>query len=232
MELGSLKKEYQEKLDKLFSELESKVKEVKTYESGKWYHGTCSDGAEFIVKYNGKIEMDKFYHTEFSPLCDDWGSSKYENRLDFSSLELIDRPATPEEVQSMLIKEAERRGYKQGMSFIYPWYTGKEVCTPLFDGRTYYYPYDDRLEYFGVAVYKQGRWAEIVKDSPIKIGGYEVKFYSKFGHTTIDGHTFTKEFWQAAKIVAEHSKAKIKIGCSHQFDLTLEVINSILDKLK
>jgi hypothetical protein len=49
--------------------------------------------------------------------------------------------------------------------------------------------------------------------------------------TTIDGNLFTKEFWQSAKLISEHSKAKIMVGCSKQFDVSLETINQILNKL-
>lgn len=48
----------------------------------------------------------------------------------------------------------------------------------------------------------------------------------------IDGNVFTTEFWQAAKLISEHSKAKIMVGCSKQFDVSIDQINAILEKLK
>ena len=71
--------------------------------------------------------------------------------------------------------------------------------------------------------------SEIAAAEKIEIGGYKVEF--KNGTTFISGNEFTKEFWQAAKLIPEHSKAKIMVGCSKQFDVDLTTINKILSKL-
>jgi hypothetical protein len=74
----------------------------------------------------------------------------------------------------------------------------------------------------------------ILKDDVIKIGGYDVEIHNDNktnGYTLIDGHQFTYEFWLSARFISEHSKAKIMVGCSKQFDVSLEVINAILSKL-
>lgn len=68
----------------------------------------------------------------------------------------------------------------------------------------------------------------------LSIGGYEIKIEGK-NITTISGFEFTREFWMAAKTVSQHVKAKIKIGCSHQFDLDLTTIYKaieLMDKYK
>ena len=86
---------------------------------------------------------------------------------------------------------------------------------------------------FGGLHYGEFRHAtaeEIKAAEKIEIGGYEVDL--KNGSTRISGYEFTKEFWEAALIVSKHQKAKIKIGCSHQFDLPTETIERILSKLK
>lgn len=80
---------------------------------------------------------------------------------------------------------------------------------------------------------------EIKAAEKIEIGGYSVDFElchsvktGDYYITKISGYEFTKEFWEAALIVSKHQKAKIKIGCSHQFDLPTETIERILSKLK
>lgn len=78
--------------------------------------------------------------------------------------------------------------------------------------------------------FRQATAEEIKAAEKIEIGNYPVGF--KNGTTTISGYEFTKEFWEAALIVSKHQKAKIKIGCSHQFDLPTETIERILSKLK
>lgn len=84
----------------------------------------------------------------------------------------------------------------------------------------------DVISYFEFNAAKQ----LVLAAEKIEIGNYPVEF--KNGSTTISGYEFTKEFWEAALIVSKHQKAKIKIGCSHQFDLPTETIERILSKLK
>jgi hypothetical protein len=61
---------------------------------------------------------------------------------------------------------------------------------------------------------------------------YEVVIHPRAKETSIDGNTFTLDFWQAAKIVAEHNKAGVRVGCSKQFDVSLDVINKIINQIK
>jgi len=84
----------------------------------------------------------------------------------------------------------------------------------------------DVISYFEFNAAKQ----LVLAAEKIEIGGYSVEIHN--GSTRISGYEFTKEFWEAALIVSKHQKAKIKIGCSHQFDLPTETIERILSKLK
>ena len=73
-------------------------------------------------------------------------------------------------------------------------------------------------------------WFEpVYEEDKIMISNYEVLFFK--AHTTIDGYMFTQQFWEAAKVISINSKAKIMIGCSKQFDVSLDTINKILNKL-
>ena len=73
-------------------------------------------------------------------------------------------------------------------------------------------------------------WFEpVYEEDKIMISNYEVLFFK--AHTTIDGYMFTQQFWEAARIISGNTKAKIMIGCSKQFDVSLDTINKILNKL-
>lgn len=73
----------------------------------------------------------------------------------------------------------------------------------------------------------------IYEEDKIEIGGYEVKFIKRTHSncTTIDDNCFTQDFWEAARTITRHAKAKIMIGCNKQFDVSIGTINKILDKL-
>lgn len=140
--------------------------------------------------------------------------------------------ATEEEITAHLKAEALERGYEEGTVVIdldgdYP---------NKIEGKTFqpYYPSYDYFYMCRTKIYQSGKWAKFAEED-IMIGNqYKVHFrtYLSPSDTAIDGYTFNKEFWEAAKIISEHSKAKIMIGCSKQFDVSLETINKILDRLK
>jgi len=147
-------------------------------------------------------------------------------------------PATETEVKDMLEKEAVKRGIKIGVTvnremFNHAYSPDPEV---VIGGNEFHYDKEEDVLFIdGWLIYRQGLWATIVvvKEPKIEIGGYEVKFFTGgcLNVTAIDGYRFSKDFWQAAKRVSEHGKAKIMIGCSKQFDVSQETINLILAKL-
>lgn len=68
---------------------------------------------------------------------------------------------------------------------------------------------------------------------------YEIVIKEKVGVAKIDVYDFDKQFWQAAKTIAEHTKADVIVGCgaknsigsSNQWKLDLVTIQKVLDKL-
>lgn len=68
----------------------------------------------------------------------------------------------------------------------------------------------------------------IIDEPILSVGGHAITIVSK-NMTKIAGFEFPKEFWIAAKVVSEHVKAKIKVGCSHQYDLDLTTINKTIE---
>lgn len=76
-------------------------------------------------------------------------------------------PATNEEVESALIEEAKRRGYKEGVKVNRDIFNGI-ISNSVVLGEathselwTYFYEHDS-LEYFGNTIYRGGKWAEII----------------------------------------------------------------------
>jgi len=223
-ELEQLQKEHQE-LGNRIQELKDSLNKPKGLEIGRWYRHTYKGRCGPIINYQGGKSGYGFDgNLNWRYLSDGWNFCSYP---EYWSL------ATEQEVKDALIKEAERRGYKEGVEIKHPLYrtvgfldndiTGfKNNCFTEF-------------WYKGSIVMKDGKWATIIKDDVISIGGYKVVFAEsrwKNKYTSIDGNDFFIDFWQAAKLISEHSKAKVMIGCNCQFDLSVDVINKILDKLK
>lgn len=81
--------------------------------------------------------------------------------------------ASEEEVKTALVKEAEKRGYKQGtkikalISEHIPTYT-------LRQGRPIFSLDDNKMYIGGVLVFKAGIWAEIIEQGPIVLSRQEI----------------------------------------------------------
>jgi len=229
----------------LLKEVESLKKQEPKFEVGKWYKNKFGE----VVNYQtnnpyGVNSMGQWYCNN------DWEFKESSGYI----------PATPQEVETALIAEAKKRGFKEGVKIdkrkLSSYRDGafKEFEVAILGGSNFVYrPYEDALvleknssDLKRNYVYQQGVWATIIDDK-IEIGGYEVKIcqtqdpqYNGSGkcsyiptvkYTSIDGNTFSKTFWESAKYVSEHNKAKIMVGCSKQFDVSLETINKILAKL-
>jgi len=220
--LEQLQKEHQE-LGKKIQELNDSINKPKDFEVGRWYK--WKGPGEAMFNYEGINEFGMALGYGISECT--WSQTPWVS--DFNNW----YPATEQEVKDALIKEAERRGYKEGVvikSFIcgYSGFKDNGLIESSNGRLTEFY-------YKGSLVMKDGQWATIIKDDVISIGGYKVVFAEsrwKNKYTSIDGNDFFIDFWQAAKLISEHSKAKVMIGCSKQFDVSLETINKILDKLK
>lgn len=109
----------------------------------------------------------------------------------------IQRHATPQEIESHLIQEAKKRGYKHDVRIksLLP-YGGNYKLTEA-KANPLYASHIDELWYGGGLVYKQGKWADIIKEEEIKIGTWDVKFFSnkiKVGCKTISNVEADKIF--------------------------------------
>jgi uncharacterized protein YrrD len=83
----------------------------------------------------------------------------------------------------------------------------------------------------GIYLFKDGIWAEIVKEEKIMIGDNEVRF--KKDYAVINGYDYTKNDLEITKRVLEMPKIQsLNVGCNGQYKVDLPLINRILDKLK
>jgi hypothetical protein len=166
-------KELEERFQRELAELKKELKPE--LEVGKWYfaiHGTITWIVNPIRVTEGRIE--EFYGTnDYSRWKDDgntWGnvSACKEFRL-----------ATEQEVFEALKKEAIK--YHKGCK-IKPnnkimencnYYNGEDLT---WNGKDLYFK--NKTGYY-VSLFRDGKWAEIIKEEPIMIGGLEVKRENK-----------------------------------------------------
>ena len=146
-------------------------------EVGKWYKRNNSNNVIAFIK---EIHADDFtaYGWDYNGL--------WVNDSDNWTCDLDDwTPATDKEVEEMLIKEAVRRGYE-----------GKSIKSLIDDGLlvnetndgkyisdvTYSYYANKNSLYLGyMVIFKNGKWAEIIKEEPSKEMTIE-EIESKLGH--------------------------------------------------
>lgn len=144
----------------------------------------------------------------------------------------IERPATDKEVEEALIKEAKKRGFKEGCVA-----NNSKVHGGIYENnklnRGYSFHFIDGGLYYGnlefndsqFCIFKNGKWAKIIKDEPIKIGGYEVvkeQYGFKIGCKKFRTE-FIKELQQAME-----SQSLTKVSFDG-IETDLETINKILN---
>ena len=126
-----------------------------------------------------------------------------DDKLQISSSHII-RKLKPSQIESHLREEAKKRGYKKGTK-IYRANCGRESFEIKYHTDFIYDERNDSL-YCNFTIYKQGQWAEIIKDEPIKIGGYEVKF--KKGKVSVGCIEVSNDYVRAINLVSEYCMLK------------------------
>jgi hypothetical protein len=104
------------------------------------------------------------------------------------------RPAkTILEIEGHLIKESQKRGFKKGVRFKpMERIKGVNIVDMSFTPFTYEYDAEaDELSIFGIPIYRQNKWAEIIEEEKIKVGMNEytenelkdiIKVYESLDH--------------------------------------------------
>lgn len=132
------------------------------FDKGKWYINAKNLKAMFF--YNGATITDKGCGVGHGFMgCGGWTNDFYLYKFDVEKYRL----ATPEEIKSHLIKEAERRGFKKGVKVdrscfknVKSWHVSRGTADVYSDG--WHYADDDSLMIGGYGIYHKGVWAEII----------------------------------------------------------------------
>jgi len=148
-----------EKLEKAKQDIQDKIDKLKERKNG-WYKNPRRS------VWLGYYDFDKgitFGFRENSGLWYDSCGMNYE---------FDDTPATNEEVEAALIKEAKRRGFKKGVRFDSLLDGGNNTCI----GDKFNYIEEHNELYFdGWLCFEKGQWAEVIEEPKVVINGYEMK---------------------------------------------------------
>lgn len=174
-----------EELEAQLTAISEQIKELKNkpkFEVGKWVK--VIDGKNGAYGCNGNIGM-----VINSPLIEPENLSGvlFENAKFFIQLPcgkiwsfrngVVVEPATLEEVYAALVKEAEKRGFKEGVRVVTCLgNSGKLDCSkPFYNINDNKLRWADSEDAMNNIVFDNGQWATIIKDDVIKVGSYEVK---------------------------------------------------------
>jgi hypothetical protein len=211
--------EIESRIKDLLKEVESLKKQEPKFEVGKWYKDP--NGCFMVNCQNPNIPYNNgSFGFGFGAISSEW----HDKGLGKDRC-LI--PATPKEVETALIAEAKKRGFK-----------GRKVKT--LDRGDNGIAWGDSLEYdskndslYGDSggtgiIYKQGQWAEIIKEDKIMIGGYEVEKIDKGGIKIGCKKMSIENIMTIKNFMDKYRFTKISFD---GIETDLETINKILAKL-
>lgn len=191
------------------------------FEVGKWYKENNGRKMWFIKSLDGRDQMSFGFNADGI-----W--TDLEQRHSIPSEFHV---ATPTEIQEALEKEAVKRGFKAGYQVCGLW----DKLNPFIGSVGHGYYYIAECDIFGLnntAMYCQGKWATVIKEQPLMIGGkYEIKFYPTY--ITINACAYTKtDVEQMYHVLKMEQIRSLNVGCSGQYQVNIELITEILDRLK
>lgn len=218
-----------EKLKQQLNEISEKVKQLENpkFEVGKWYKRPHNKALLFATNDNG----NGWYSGYGFDIYGKWMESG-------SPQWTLDReiPATDKEVEEALIKEAERRGFKKGVRINNSSLKGCCLYDDAIDGDGFKYysknssfSYKNALTFGYFVVFIDGKWAEIIKDEPIKVGGVDCVVDSCGAWFDKNQYSW-EEINSLVKVFKNHSSQlkSINVGCSGQYKVDLELLEKIL----
>lgn len=234
-------KNLEEKIAEMQKQLDELKKQVKpTFEVGKWYVSVSNNERKIcITEYLGK-EQAHGYGFDY---CGDWFNN-LKNTWYISDMQ----PATDKEVEEALIKEAIKRGFKEGATFrclekgvVRPykqydkdkWGTGKKLTLRYFSKENHLFC-DDGLYNVGLSVcsnpsiFRDGKWAEIIKAEPIKINGFDVVKVNE-SYNIGCKHLYKVELQYIEMFMKRNDYTYVTFSSENNaHKVTLETINKIL----
>ena len=152
-----------EACEKLLGELKAELLKRKEteFKAGKWIIGkNTNDGRQYIPHHPVRFIEEGDYWCRFE--------SDKDGRTETSKKYL--RHATEDEVESHLIEEAKKRGYNQGVKVKNMTKDDNFSVDCINNGfKSFpieYNPRNDELS-ANMAIYKQGKWAEIIEEKPV-----------------------------------------------------------------
>ena len=146
------------------------------------------------------------------------------------------RPATHEEVEQALIAEAKKQGFKDEITDIgeFIGLNGlKKHGSSYVSGGDWGF-FNNRLRCCGVAIFKNGKWAEIIEEPKVKINGYNMeqdgdtisfgcaKFHKR---DLINWLTYSKGHENTNKCITS-------ITLDSGVEITIEQLKQIVDNIK
>lgn len=208
-----------ERLEKELSEIKEAIKNQNTLEIGKWYKDQLGGFWYYEGKSESKLNPDKAYGIAYDG---DWMDSDERNFREGKSL----TPATDKEVEEALIKEAKKRGFKEGVKINNLHEAGYGNKIPL-GGNLNFNPTTNSLRTdrcdgrTGILplIFHKGKWAEIISKPEFKEGDIVVGWMNtsnkrslhinpwKIGAIDNDGYIYPKcePEWNTSKGNIRHA---------------------------
>lgn len=211
--------EINKRIEALEAELQKLKNEVTPkFEVGKWYKTNCLGGSIF---YLTESPVEDCYVSGYGFENGDWCDLSEH----YWTLEQKYKPtlATHQEVKEALIKEAKKRGFKEGVRINHS-IEGKGHRALIFNDLSYHSGYNWLCDGWGNVVFKDGVWTEIIKDEPIKIGGYSVEKMGESYRVGCKRFEIT-DFIDAKRLI---EKAGVKSLRFESIEINIETINKIL----
>lgn len=214
-----------EALEVTISNASAEIKKLKdelsepVFEVGKWYKNKFGE-LGFNIDGNNGYGFEK---------CGTWRSDA---KFGFYNSYYNWLPATESEVFEALKKEAIKRGFKEGVTLNIDCggYIGGKLERTA-NGRLFWNSFTNELyldspnKYNGCVIMRDGKWAEIIKDEPFKICGYEVK--KEDNNYKIGGKTIYRPDVSHLKYLM--NSLDVKTAQLGDYKVTIEEINKLLE---
>jgi len=214
------------KLEKEKQELEQRLKQI-NQELEKPKNGWYNNGVGYLLYYDFDSDNCYGFYDEV------WIEGTEATSMFTKSM---DKTATHEEVEKAFIKEAEKRGYKEGAKT-----SCLRSCTQgIIDDNIKHSIFVQEFNTLEISfsgrvngiIFKEGKWAEIIEEPKVIINGYEMK---QEGNKIIFGcMSFTtsrvQSLYKHCEVLGISSVSIDENQCTHI--ISLNQLKQIVDNIK